>query len=82
MLVGVLIVITGLCLWKPVQFSELAGLFGSFQIIRLIHFLCMAAIAAFILVHVTLALLVPQSLLAMLTGGPVVNDGRPQPTAR
>jgi len=82
MLVGVLIVITGLCLWKPVQFSELAGLFGSFQTIRLIHFLCMAAIAAFILVHVTLALLVPQSLVAMLTGGPVVNDGRPRPTAR
>jgi thiosulfate reductase cytochrome b subunit len=73
MLVGVLIVITGLCLWKPVQFSELAGLFGNFQIIRVIHFLCMSAIAAFILVHVTLALLVPQSLLAMLTGGPVVN---------
>ena len=57
------------------QFSELAGLFGSFQIIRVIHFLCMAAIAAFILVHVMLALLVPQSLLAMLTGGPTVGDG-------
>jgi thiosulfate reductase cytochrome b subunit len=75
-LVGILIVITGLSLWKPVQFSELASLFGSFQTIRLIHFLCMAAIAAFILVHVTLALLVPQSLVAMITGGPVVN-GRP-----
>jgi len=75
MLVGILIVITGLSLWKPVQFSELASLFGNFQIIRLIHFLCMAAIVAFILVHVSLALLVPQSLVAMLTGGPVVDDG-------
>jgi thiosulfate reductase cytochrome b subunit len=74
MLVGILIVTTGLCLWKPVQFSELANLFGSFQAIRLIHFLCMSAIVAFILVHVTLALLVPRSLLAMLTGGPVVDD--------
>jgi thiosulfate reductase cytochrome b subunit len=74
MLVGVLIVITGLCLWKPVQFSELSGLFGNFQTIRLIHFLCMSAIVAFVLVHVTLALLVPQSLLAMLTGGPTVGD--------
>jgi thiosulfate reductase cytochrome b subunit len=72
-LVGILIVITGLCLWKPVQFSELAALFGSFQIIRVIHFLCMAAIVAFIMVHLTLALLVPQSFVAMLTGGPVVN---------
>ena len=30
MAVGVLIVISGLALWKPVQFSELANLFGSF----------------------------------------------------
>jgi hypothetical protein len=57
-----------------VQFSELSGLFGNFQTIRLIHFLCMSAIVAFVLVHVTLALLVPQSLLAMLTGGPTVGD--------
>jgi hypothetical protein len=27
-----------------------------------------------VLIHVTLALLVPQSLLAMLTGGPTVGD--------
>ena len=69
--------ISGLALWKPVQFSELADLFGSFQTIRLVHFLCMSAIVAFILVHVTLALLVPQSLVAMVTGGPVVEDGDP-----
>src|SRR5579863_7906340 len=75
MLVGILIVISGLALWKPVQFSALADLFGSFQTIRLVHFLCMSAIVAFILVHVTLALLVPQSLIAMLTGGPVVDAG-------
>jgi thiosulfate reductase cytochrome b subunit len=74
MVVGAVIVISGLALWKPVQFSELAALFGSFQTIRLVHFLCMSAIVAFLLVHVTLALLVPQSLLAMLTGGPVVVD--------
>jgi thiosulfate reductase cytochrome b subunit len=73
-LVGILIVITGLCLWKPVQFSEFASLFGSFQTIRVIHFLCMSAIVAFVLVHVTLALLVPQSFVAMLTGGPSVPD--------
>jgi thiosulfate reductase cytochrome b subunit len=75
MLVGVLIVISGLALWKPIQFSELAGLFGSFQTIRLVHFLCMSAIVAFIVVHVSLAFLVPQSLVAMVTGGPLVDDG-------
>src|SRR5271154_3832528 len=77
MLVGILIVISGLALWKPVQLSELANLFGNFQTIRLVHFFCMSAIVAFIAVHVTLALLVPQSLVAMLTGGPAVDDGQP-----
>jgi thiosulfate reductase cytochrome b subunit len=74
MAVGVLIVISGLALWKPVQFSELAALFYNFQTIRLVHFLCMTAIVGFVLVHVSLALLVPQSLVAMVTGGPVVNE--------
>jgi len=76
MAVGVLIVISGLALWKPVQFSELASLFGNFQNIRLVHFLCMTAIVAFIVVHTTLALLVPQSLLAMITGGPAIGTAR------
>jgi thiosulfate reductase cytochrome b subunit len=75
MCIGILIVLSGLALWKPVQFSELAALFGTFQTIRLVHFLCMSAIVGFILIHVTLALLVPQSLVAMVTGGPVVDDG-------
>jgi thiosulfate reductase cytochrome b subunit len=74
MAVGILIVISGLALWKPVQFSELANLFGSFQTIRLVHFLCMSAIVAFVVVHLTLALLVPQSLVAMLTGGPAIDN--------
>jgi thiosulfate reductase cytochrome b subunit len=73
-LIGILIVVSGLALWKPVQFSELAALFGSFQAIRLVHFLCMSAIILFLLVHVALALVVPQSLVAMLTGGPVVRN--------
>jgi thiosulfate reductase cytochrome b subunit len=74
MLIGILIVISGLALWKPVQLSELAALFGSFQAIRLVHFLCMVAIVGFLVVHVALALLVPQSLVAMLSGGPLVRD--------
>jgi thiosulfate reductase cytochrome b subunit len=77
MAIGILIVISGLALWKPVQFSGLAALFGSFQTIRLVHFLCMSAIVAFLVVHITLALLVPRSLLAMLTGGPTVDGDDP-----
>jgi thiosulfate reductase cytochrome b subunit len=74
LLVGVLIVLSGLAIWKPVQFSELLSLFYDFHTARLIHFLCMAAIVAFVAVHVTLAILVPHTLVAMVTGGPVVTD--------
>jgi thiosulfate reductase cytochrome b subunit len=74
--VGILIVISGLAIWKPIQFSELVALFGSFQNARLVHFFCMAAIVAFVTVHVALALLVPQTLVSMFTGGPVVDDQR------
>ena len=83
--VGVLTVLSGMALWKPVQFSELLALFGSFQTARLVHFLCMTAIVLFVVVHVSLALLVPHTLVAMVTGGPEVDDGKtpavPQPHA-
>lgn len=82
MCVGVVTVLSGLAIWKPVQFSELAALFGSFQTARLIHFLCMTAIVLFVVVHVTLALLVPRTLVAMITGGPTIDDATtPQPAA-
>ncbi len=74
---GILIVISGLAIWKPIQFSELVALFGSFQNARLVHFFCMAAIVGFMIVHVALALLVPHTLVAMVTGGPVVADADP-----
>lgn len=81
MAAGILIVISGLALWKPVQFSELAALFGSFQTIRVVHFLCMSAIVGFLLVHISLALLVPKSLVAMISGGPPASD-KPSPEAK
>jgi thiosulfate reductase cytochrome b subunit len=70
---GVLVVLSGLAIWKPVQFSALLALFYSFQTARLVHFLCMAAIVGFVAVHVTLALMVPHTLVAMVTGGPEVD---------
>jgi thiosulfate reductase cytochrome b subunit len=79
-LVIILQVISGLVIWKPIQFSEITALFGSFQTARLVHFIGMAAICAFIVVHVALALLVPRTLLSMVTGGPRVPDESPAPT--
>jgi len=66
--VGVLIVLSGLSIWKPVQLQWLAAMFGGYEVARYVHFVCMAAIVAFLIVHVALALLVPKSLRAMIIG--------------
>jgi thiosulfate reductase cytochrome b subunit len=65
---GIVIVLSGVSIWKPVQFQELTALFGGYDAARYVHFFAMAAIAAFLIVHVVLALIVPKSLRAMVTG--------------
>jgi thiosulfate reductase cytochrome b subunit len=65
---GIIIVLSGIAIWKPVQFQELTALFGGYDIARYVHFFAMAAIVGFLVVHVALALLVPKSLRAMVTG--------------
>jgi thiosulfate reductase cytochrome b subunit len=67
-LCGVLIVLSGLAIWKPVQFQELTALFGGYDFARYVHFFAMSAIVGFLVVHVALALLVPKSLRAMIVG--------------
>ncbi len=66
--VGIVIVLSGLSIWKPVQLQYLTALFGGYDVARYVHFVCMAAIVAFLVVHVALALLVPKSLRAMIIG--------------
>ena len=76
---GVMQVVSGLAIWKPVQFQELTALLGGFQSARLVHFTGMAVIVGFLVVHVALSLLVPQTLWAMLAGGPRLPDPTPEP---
>jgi len=66
--VGVIVVLSGLSIWKPVQLQWLTALFGGYDAARYVHFVCMAAIVGFLVIHVLLALLVPKSLRAMVTG--------------
>ena len=66
--VGIVIVLSGLSIWKPVQLQWLTALFGGYDVARYVHFICMAAIVAFMVVHVALAVLVPKSLRAMIIG--------------
>jgi thiosulfate reductase cytochrome b subunit len=67
-LAGVLVVLTGLSIWKPAQLQELTALFGGYDAARYVHFFAMATIAGFIGIHVVMALLVPKSLRAMVLG--------------
>src|SRR4051812_2360711 len=67
-IVGALIVLSGLSIWKPVQLYWLTALFGGYDWARYVHFFCMAAIVAFLVVHIVLALIVPKSLRAMIIG--------------
>jgi len=71
---GISQVVTGLAIWKPVQFSGLVSLLGGFQSARVLHFVGMAVIFGFLVVHVLLALLVPRTIWAMLAGGPSVSQ--------
>jgi thiosulfate reductase cytochrome b subunit len=66
--VGILVVLSGLSIWKPVQLQWLTALFGGYDTARYVHFFCMAAIVAFLVIHIALALLVPKSLRAMIIG--------------
>jgi thiosulfate reductase cytochrome b subunit len=77
---GIAILISGLAIWKPVQFSPLVALLGGFQMARKIHFFCMTAIFGFVLIHVTLALLVPHTIVAMVKGGPAIEENEEDPS--
>jgi thiosulfate reductase cytochrome b subunit len=69
-LAGISQVVTGLLIWKPVQFSSGVALLGGFQAVRIEHFIGMSVIVGFLIVHVALSLLVPRTLWAMMSGGP------------
>lgn len=65
---GVVIVLSGLSIWKPVQLKYLTDFFGGYDFARYVHFFAMASIVGFLTVHVALALIVPKSLRAMIVG--------------
>jgi thiosulfate reductase cytochrome b subunit len=67
-LAGIVIVLSGLSIWKPVQFKYLTWFFGGYDAARYVHFVAMAAIAGFVTIHVVMALIVPKSLRAMILG--------------
>jgi thiosulfate reductase cytochrome b subunit len=64
----VLLVLSGLVLWKSVQFPLLGELLGGYETSRYLHFFAMVGLIAFVAVHLIMAALVPRALLAMIRG--------------
>jgi thiosulfate reductase cytochrome b subunit len=64
----VVLVFTGLTIWKPVQFQEIAGLMGGYEGARFLHFGAMALMVAIVLVHIAMVILVPRTFPTMITG--------------
>jgi thiosulfate reductase cytochrome b subunit len=67
-LAAIVAVLSGLAIWKPVQLQGLTALMGGYEAARRVHFFAMAAIVAFLVVHVGLAVMVKGVLAPMFTG--------------
>lgn len=83
-LVGMVAVLTGLAIWKPVQLALLTDLFGGYAWARYWHFVAMVALVVLILGHIFMVLTVdPYSIRSMITGGyskrlsPAARNARP-----
>jgi len=64
----IVLVLSGLVLWKPVQLHSLGMLMGDYEGARLLHFFAMAAVVLIVVVHVAMVVLVPKTFPSMITG--------------
>lgn len=65
---AIVLVVSGLVIWKPVQFHGLAVLMGDFEGARVLHFFAMALMVFIVFVHIVMVALVPRTLPTMFTG--------------
>ena len=65
MLAIVVVILSGLAVWKSVQFPLLRELMGGYDNARIVHFFAMAYLVFFTSVHLLMVALVPQTLKAM-----------------
>ena len=64
----IVLVLSGLVLWKPVQFHWYGQFIGDYEGARLLHFFAMAGVAFIVVVHVVMVALVPRTFPSMFTG--------------
>jgi thiosulfate reductase cytochrome b subunit len=68
-LFGIVVVLSGLAIYKPVQLHLLTGLFGGYDSARVVHLAGLVMLAFFAATHIVLVLLHPRTILTMVTGG-------------
>jgi thiosulfate reductase cytochrome b subunit len=66
---GLVEVLSGLAIYKPVQLSWLAVLFGDYDGARAVHLLGLVGLTLFAVMHIALVALHPRALVEMVTGG-------------
>jgi thiosulfate reductase cytochrome b subunit len=64
----IVLILSGLAIWKPVQLQELAALMGGYEGARLLHFFAMSLVVFIVVVHVVMVALVPRTFPTMITG--------------
>jgi thiosulfate reductase cytochrome b subunit len=64
----IVLVCTGLVIWKPVQFYAIGQFIGDYEGARILHFFAMALMVFIVLVHILMVILVPRTLPTMITG--------------
>jgi len=64
----IVLVFSGLAIWKPVQLQELAALMGGYEGARLLHFFAMTLVVLIALVHILMVILVPRTFPTMISG--------------
>jgi thiosulfate reductase cytochrome b subunit len=64
----IVLVLSGLAIWKPVQLQELAAVMGGYEGARVVHFIAMSLVVLIVIVHVVMVALVPRTFPTMITG--------------
>src|SRR6476646_7655237 len=68
-IVGAIIVLSGIAIWKPVQLHWLTMIFGGYVWARYVHFMAMILLVLLVLGHVFMVFAVdPYAMRSMITG--------------
>ena len=64
----IVLIASGLSIWKPVQLQELTAFFGGYEAARRVHFFAMALLVFIVMVHVFMVAIVPRTFATMISG--------------